>query len=528
MAKKTKDAAATEKKAAKPKAPVDPVKTKNLVHLLNILALLLAVTAFLLQLFAVLSHHWKWQATDLQPIVSPTYHYSQPNIYNDSQLYQTYGLYSRQVKIYANNDEQLDLRASTRFPRIDDGENNFHYCLSQTSTLRGAFLTCSNRVVSPEQCHCRRYLYWKFVISFELLALILLGIVVFLTALLTTQFHGILKPAAAGLSLLAFILLLVGLILILTHLKRETHSFADAYPHIYQQLGNKLGVVYNPYQGQQSKPTALRRALRRQTHEFYRLYPLVEGQYFHNDTHFREYSEQDRAWVYKPYSLGGQYPYNTTHFQEYSEQDRAWVYKPYPLVEGQFPYNATHFQEYSEQARAWVYKPYSSIILPASYVPFSKQRQQGPYIVTSQQYTTAAPVYNKYGPLIGYDTVFDNTHAGIGWSTILSIIALVLALLLPLILIFSWLTGKKLASNVKTVTKTVKTEYVPVPQEATIEPVPSRPIPFNYDPQRPIGDAVVTTHNVQQGPYDSYSTQPEPVIVRDVIIRDEQPLIQST
>jgi hypothetical protein len=464
MAKKTKDVAASEKKAAKPKAPVDPVKTKNLVHLLNILALLLAVTAFLLQLFAVLSHHWKWQTTDLQPIVSPTYHYSQPNIYNDSQLYQSYGLYSRQVKIYANNDEQLDLRASTRFPRIDDGENNFHYCLSQTSTLRGAFLTCSNRVVSPEQCHCRRYLYWKFVISFELIALILLGIVVFLTALLTTQFHGILKPAAAGLSLLAFILLLVGLILILTHLKRETHSFADAYPHIYQQLGNKLGVVYNPYQGQQSKPTALRRALRRQTHEFYRAYPLLEGQYF----------------------------YNTTHFQEYSEQDRAWVYKPY-----------------------------SNIILPAAYAPLSQQRQQGPYIVTSQQHTTAAPASSQYGPLIGYDTVFDNTHAGIGWSTILSIIALVLALLLPLILIFSWLTGRKLGTDVKTVTKTVKTEYVAIPQEVTIETVPSRPIPVNYDPQRPIGDAAVTTHNVQQGPYDSYSTQPEPVIVRDVIIRDE-------
>jgi hypothetical protein len=459
MAKKTKDTTAPAKKPTKVQVPPDPVQTNNLLHLLNILALLLAVTAFLLQLFAVLSHHWKWQTTSLQQILSPGSHYSQSNVYKDSRLDQHYGLYSRKVQLYANNDEQLDLWSSTCFPRIDDGEDNFHNCLIQTSTLRGAFLTCSKQIEAPAQCHCRRYLYWNFVIFFEIAALILLGIVVFLAALLSTQFQALLKLAAAGLALLAFIFLLVGLLLIVTHLKRETRSFADAYPHIQQRLTDKLGVVHDQYRAQQSNSSPFRRAIhRRAVH--------------------RRSSE---------------------------------FYRAYPLLPGQHPYNDTHFQEYSEQARSWVYKPYSSIVVPAAYLALSQQGE-GPYVAGSKQNTTPAPLYNQYGPILGYNQVYDHTKAGLGWSIILSIIATILSLLSALILLFSWLTGKKLAPNTKTVTKTVTTEYIPVPTEVPHEVVATQPNPVGYNPQQ------------QQTAYDAYVSQSEPVIVRDVIIRDEPPV----
>ena len=206
MAKKTKEVTVTKK--TKVVTPVDPVKTGNLLRLVSLLAVLLAIAAFLLQLFAVLTHQWKWQVTYLRPLVSSSgYHYAQPNVYEDSRLQQVYGLYSRDVKVYANNDEQFDVTASTRFPRIDDGEENLHYCLSQTSTLRGAFLTCSEQVNSPEQCHCRRYPYWKWVIFFEIAALVLLGLVVFLAALQLTSLGDKLRPVAAGLAFLAFLFL---------------------------------------------------------------------------------------------------------------------------------------------------------------------------------------------------------------------------------------------------------------------------------------------------------------------------------
>jgi hypothetical protein len=503
MAKKTKDAAATAKKEVKPNKPADPNATKNLIRLLNILALLLAVIAFLLQLFAVLSHHWKWQTTNLHKIISPTYHYGAPNVYENSLLDQHYGLYSRNVRIYANNDEQLELWGSTRFPRIDDGEENFHHCLSQTSSLRGALLTCSNRVVSPGLCHCRRYIYWNFVIAFEIIALILLGIVVFLTALLTTQFHGILKPAAAGLALLAFILLLIGLILILTHLKRETRSFADAYPHIHQRLADKIGIVHDQYRAEHRNPTA--------EHQN----PTAEDQ---NPTVL------DRAVRRRAVHRRDDLDKPVDH------------YRAYPLLPGQHPYNDTHFQEYSEEARTWVYLPYTSINPPAAYAALSSLGKSDSGVAAALS-TTTAPVYNQYGPVLGYDGVFEYTRAGIGWSTILSIIALVLALLLALILIFSWLTGKKLAPSGTTIIKTTTTEYELLPQQdvpvhSTItvpaQTVTVKPIPVNYSPDRPIGDAIVTTRNVPQGPYDSHGGVPETVIVRDVIIRDESPGTQTT
>jgi hypothetical protein len=462
MAKKTKDTATSTKKEVKPKAPVDPIKTRQLIRLLNILALLLAITAFLLQLFAVLTHHWKWQKTDLRALVSPTYHYAQPNLYEDSRLDQNYGLYSREVKIYGNNDEQVDLWASTRFPRPDEGDDQLHHCLSRTTTIRGAYLTCSGRVISPNECHCRRYAYWNFVIFFEILALILLGIAVIVTALLTTQFHDILRLAGAGVALLAFLLLLISLILILSHLKRETRTIADAYPHIHQRISDKLGIVHDPHRAAQRYPTVLHQAVRRQMHETYRAYPLSPGQH---------------------------------------------------------PYNDTHFQEYSEQARSWVYTPYTSLPQPAAYVP-QAQRDRPPFVAVTKRPTTAAPTHNVYGPLIGYNDVFEHTHAGIGWSTVLSILAMILSLLLPLLLIFAWLTNKKLGPNTKTVTSTtVTTEYKPIPQEVVVEKVHGRSIPTDYDHNRPIGDAVVTAQNVRQG---------EPVIVRDVVIRDEHPPARTT
>jgi len=465
MAKKTKDTKASDKNTAK--APADPAKTRNLLRLLKSLALILAITAFLLQLFAVLTHHWKWQVTNLRPLLTPGYHYAQPNVYNDSRLDQNYGLYSRDVKLYAHNDEELGVWASTRFPRLDDGEPNLRHCLSQTSTLRGAFLTCAKRLFSSEQCHCRRYAYWNFVIFFEVAALILLGIVVFLTALLSTQFKELLKPAAAGLALLAFIFLLVGLILILSHLKRETRFLADAYPHIRRRLGDRLGIGHDLRHNQQRNSYSHHRAVRQETSDIYRLYPLSDGQHRYNNTHFQQYSEHERAWVYIPYSRIG---------------------------------------------------PAATFVAPA------RQRVR-PNALSARRDTTVRPVaHTEYDPVIGYNDVFDHTRAGIGWSTILSILAMIPALLLPLILIFSWLTAKKLGPDTTTtVTRTVKTEYVPLATDIPHEGIGTRTIPTDYNPQRPIGEAVVTARNVPSSPYDAYGARTDPVIVRDVVIRDDQP-----
>ena len=349
-----------------------------------------------------------------------------------------------------------------RFPRIDDGDAPLHRCLSQTSTLRGAFLTCSPRVVSPEQCHCRRHAYWNFVIFFEILALILLGIAVLVTALLTTQFHAILKLAGAGLSLLAFLLLIIGLILILSHLKRETHSFADAYPHIQQRLGHKLNVAPVANRPVRNKPTIFHQAIRRQAHDVYRAYPLLPGQH---------------------------------------------------------PYNDTHFQEYSEETRGWTYKPYTSIVVhPVPYSPLS-QRGRPSFTSAPRRDTTAAPLFNEYGPLLGYDTVFDNTRAGISWSTVLSILATILALLVALILIFSWLTDKKLNPTTKS---TVKNEYVAVSQHAPSETTRPNPVTQEYT-----GD-ITTTQHIGQGPHDSHGIIQEPTIIQDVVIRGIEPSAQTT
>ncbi|CAF2433843.1 unnamed protein product [Rotaria sp. Silwood2] len=469
MAKKTKDKATATKKAPKVKGPVDPVKTKNLVRLLDILALLLAIAAFLLQLFAVISYHWKWQKTDLHSIVLPDLHDHQAKVYEDSQLHQNYGLFSREVKVYGNNDEQVDILASTRFPRLDEGDEHLDYCLSQTSTLRGALLTCSKQLISRYECHCRRHSYWNWVIFFEIFALILLGIVVFLTALLTGKLPAIVKLAAAGLAVLAFLVLFLGLILILSYLKRETHSFADAYPYIFQRLANVLGYGHNSQPLIRRSPTVLHQAIRRQTKD-----------------------------TYRAYSLGPkQYPHNLTHYQEFSAEIHNWVYKPYPG----FVQTLTH--ETSPQGRA----PYTTNLKPE---------------------VASETAHTEHRRVLGYDRLFENTEAGIGWSTVLSILAMILSLLLPLILIFSWLTGKKLppiTKTTETTTTIVKTDYAVVPQhEAAAETVPLRPIPTDYDPYRPIGEAIVTRQNVGQGPYDTHGVRPEPTIIRDVVIRDNPPV----
>lgn len=460
------------KKEPKPKAPLDPVKTRNLIRLLNILALLVAIIAFFLQLFAVLGHHWKRQSTTLHPIVSSTYNHPQQRIYEDARLDQNYGLFSREVKLFADQDQVLDLWGSTRFPRLDTTEEDLNHCLSQSTSLRGAFLACSDQVASSQTCSCRRHPYWNAVIVFEILALIFLGIVVVLLALQTTHLHAILKPVAAGLALLAFICLLIGLILILSYLKRETKSFADAYPHIYHRLANKMAHIVTPDREPVYYDSSLRRAVsRRQVTQTYRIYSLSQGQH---------------------------------------------------------PYNETHFQEYSEELRAWVYRPYSSLIPVGPYAPYPAE-SRGTFapvprrdpIASTTTVSTTTIGFNQYGPVVGYDQVFENTDAAIGCSTVLSILALILALLLPLIVIFSWLKQKALTNSTKTGTTTTvaDTKYVPLPQDVTGEAIAlTETIPPEYDIRRPISDSVTTVRNIQQGAYDVYQGRGEPIIVRDFVI----------
>lgn len=433
MAKTSKDTTTSAaKNEAKIKAALaDPITTKNLVRLLNIIALLLAITAFLLQFFAVITHHWKYQVTHLQPLFNTTQRVAPANIYDDSRIHQTYGLYSRKVKVYANNDEEFKVCASTRFPRLDNDDEKLHRCLSQTSTLRGTFLTCATGLQSPEDCHCRRYAHWNAVIFFEVTALVLLGLVVIIASLLTTQYHGLLKPIGVLLSLVAFLFLLIGLIIILSYLKRETRSFTDAYSHIHSRLSTQVGRRYT-----NARPAIVRR----QAHETYRAYPLASGQHAYNGTHFQQWSQEQNKWIHIPYANN-----------------------------------------------------------PANYAP----RTQYSHHPT----TTSAPLRNAYGPLIEYSRVYEDTDACIGWSTVLSILAMIIALLLPAVLAFSFLKAKPLGPDVRTVTTTtVKTEYLPGPHDVTVETVPlNRPVPT-----------------------DNYGGRQEQVVVRDVVIRDEHPTTTQT
>ncbi|UJR26948.1 hypothetical protein I4U23_008256 [Adineta vaga] len=477
MAKKAKDTTAAAAAKKKPATPPDPVKTAKLLRLLGAVALALAIAAFVLQLLAVLSHHWKWQSTTIDPLTAQNTRYPRTHIYNDSRLDQEYGLYSRDVKLFANNDEQLDVWASTRFPRLDADEESLHRCLSQTSTLRGAFLTCSSRVVSPDYCHCRRHAYWNFVIFFEVAGLILLGLSLLVAALISTEFHPMLRLAAAGLAILAFLFLFIGFLLIVTHLKRETRSFADAYPHIHQRVTSKLGLTHESYRGKRTQKSFLHQIIRRQTHETYRLYPLGEGQH---------------------------------------------------------PHNATHYQEFSHELNNYVFKPYSDLY-PAQPAPYAPYSQQG------RQTATPAPrrqeAVSSYGPVIGYDQVFENTRAGIGWSTVLSILAMLLSLLYPLLLVYVWLTNKKLNPTTKvTTTKTevtttgTRAEYTPLTQEIPAEEVTvSRPaLPTTYDTRRPIGEALVKTQHVQPSTHDSHEPRQELVTVQDVVIDGDRPATHTT
>ena len=425
MAKKAEDKAdSSAKKKVTVKAPLDPNEAKNLIRLLNILAILLVITALVLQLFAVVTHYWKWQVTDLQPIYSPKDRPIQANVYDDSRLEQHYGLFSRNVKVYANHDEQLDVDISTRFPRLDKGDDDLNQCLSRTSTFQGSLLSCSDRFKPLEQCHCRRYPHWNAIIFFEITALVLLGLVVLVCALLSTQYHTLLKLVGLALSLLAFLFLLIGLILILSYLKRETRTIADTYPHVHSRLANHI------YQ------RLLHKVVRRQAHEIYRAYSLSQGQH---------------------------------------------------------PYNETHFQQYSEQAREWIKVPYSTL----ENMPYAPRSQQA----TTQRATTETRLYNAYGPLVEYDRVYESTRACIGFSTILSIIAMILALLVSLILALSWLKAKALEPEMKTAITTVKTEYVPVSQEVNVEAVPLT--------------TSTAADDGRHGGYMNYGRGQEPVVVRD-------------
>ena len=229
--------------------------------------------------------------------------------------------------------------------------------------------------------------------------MILLGLAVVAIALFTTQWKQLLKLAGAGLAFLAFLFLLIGVILILSHLKRETLTIADTYPHIYSRLANQVGKRYQ---------STLHKVARREAHETYRAYSL----------------------------LPGQHPYNTTHFQQYSQEQNAWIYLPYTSLAN------------------------------TNYAPHS---------ASSQTTTTPRPLRNAYGPLIYENDVFGSTRACIGYSTILSILATILALLLPAILAFSFLQAKTLGPKTTTTTTTattVETTYIPVPQDVSGETIP--------------------------------------------------------
>ena len=145
--------------------------------------------------------------------------------------------------------------------------------------------------------------YWNAVIFFEITALVLLGLVVLISALLTTQYHGLLKPIGVALSFLAFLFLLIGLILILSYLKRETRSIADVYPYVHSRLVHQLDGRY---------PTALRQMVRRQVQQTYRAYNLLPGQEGHNDTHLRQWSGAEGRWQFIPYSSLNTAAYVTT------------------------------------------------------------------------------------------------------------------------------------------------------------------------------------------------------------------------
>lgn len=399
MGKKNKDTTASPAKEAKAKTPANPITTKNFIHLLNILALLLAITAFVLQFFAVISHHWKWQKIDLHALLNLEHRPVQMHIFDDARIEQNYGLFARDIKVYGNNDQQLDITTCTRFPRPDSGEDDYGKCLSKATSFQSLLLTCSGRMGTSEACHCRRYPHWNAIIFFEVTALILLGLVVFVSALLSTEFSRLLKLIGAALSFLAFLFLLIGLILLLSYLKRETHTLADVYPHAYMKIANQVGRPWS---------NVAHKLVRREAQSTYRAYSLLPGQYPHNDTHFQQYSEQSRSWIYVPYT--------------------SLVNRPY------------------------------------------EPRSQN---AATQPTTTSAPLYNQYGPLAGYNEVFDHTSAWIGCSAVLSIFAMIFALLVPLLLAFSFLKGQQIGSEAKTITTTtVRTEYIAVPQDSVTETAP--------------------------------------------------------
>ncbi|CAF0742817.1 unnamed protein product [Didymodactylos carnosus] len=447
--------------------------SRSLIFLINILCILLAIAAFLTQFFAVVTHYWKHQRTELKPLFS-----SQQRIRDDSHLDQRYGLFSRNVHLYSNNDQQMDTWTSTKFPLTND-QLALKQCYSNMPSLRGVILTCTEYIHSGSSCHCARYDYWNAFIAFEITALILLGLVVLISALLTTYYQGTLKPIGIGLSLIAFIFLLVGLILLGTHLKREVEHLGRSLPIIKQRLLHKIGTgttstagerqqdySYDKYREAQS---ILRRALKRQT-DYY------QARIEYNDTHYYQFSEQ-----YKMFIL---YPYNNYTSSLYSQQ---------------YPYQHQR-------------PTYYIVNETSSY-------EQQPVILTAHIDSTTRDL-----PALNKTFIFSHSRAWIGWSAILSIISLILSLLYPLLLTVSWLMGgNKKKTHKKNVTVKKPMEYTPVPttppdaipQQTTATTI--RYVPTDYDTRRLMMEEPFYDPFYRGGPRDA-----RPLIVRDIVLRDDQ------
>ncbi|CAF1507846.1 unnamed protein product [Didymodactylos carnosus] len=447
--------------------------SRNIIFLINILCILLAIAAFLTQFFAVVTHHWKYQRTQLKPLLS-----TQQRIRDDSRLDQRYGLFSRNVQLYSNNDQQMDVWTSTKFPLTND-QTALEQCYSNTPSLRGVFLTCSENIQSGPSCHCARYDYWNAFISFEIIALILLGLVVLISALLTTHFQEKLKPIGIGLSLLAFLFILIGLILLGTHLKRELEHLGHSLPVIKQRLLNKIGT--RTTEGRQRDYSAdnyqegesiLRRAIKRQT-DYYR----TQLQSPYNETHYYQFSEKHGTYILYPYL-------SSSSQQQYSYQQ--------PINYGQ------NQSSYGRQ---------SAVIPP--YTDYTNRDLQA----------------------INRKEIFRNSRAWIGWSAILSIISLILSLLYPLLLAVSWLMGggkkekkeKKENTKILRVERKTTHEYTPVSTVPIVEPQrAARYIPVDYDSRRPM---IEEQQQHRQSPHDtSYRGAPRDTrqFVRDMPFRDDQ------
>ena len=68
-------------------------------------------------------------------------------------------------------------------------------------------------------------------------------------------------------------------------------------------------------------------------------------------------------------------------------------------------------------------------------------------VVATQRTTTKPYVYHPHGPAIGYNDVYEHTNACLGRSGVLSILAMILALVVPLLLLFVMAYSKKIRTR---------------------------------------------------------------------------------